>query len=79
MPYVEFKPRSDLAHIVKCVWNYDATADETADRPDRIVPDGNPELVIHYGDPFAEVAPDGSKKFQPRAFVMGQITRPLVL
>ncbi|MBL9097264.1 MAG: AraC family transcriptional regulator [Alphaproteobacteria bacterium] len=79
MPYVEFKPRPDLAHIVKCVWNYDAAADDTAERPERIVPDGNPELVIHYGDPFAEIAPDGGKRLQPRAFVMGQITRPLAL
>ena len=45
MPYVEFPPRPDLAHIVKCVWNYEAAADETWARPERIVPDGNPELV----------------------------------
>lgn len=79
MPYVEFPPRPDLAHIVKCVWNYEADASDTADRPERIVPDGNPELVIHYGDPFAEFAPGHSKAAQPRAFVMGQMTRPLAL
>lgn len=79
MPYVEFKPRPDLAHLVKCVWNYEAAAEETTERPERIVPDGNPELVIHYGDPFGEIAPSGERTTQPRAFVMGQITRPLAL
>lgn len=79
MPYVEFAPRPDLAHIVKCIWNYEAPATETIGRPERIVPDGNPELVIHYGHPFAEFATDGEARPQPRAFVMGQMTRPLAL
>ena len=79
MPYVEFQPRPDLAHIVKCVWSYEAAPGEAIGRPDRIVPDGNPELVIHYGDPFAEYSPVGAKAAQPRAFIMGQMTRPLAL
>lgn len=79
MPYVEFPPRADLAHIIKCVWNYEAAADETSARPERIVPDGNPELVVHYGEPFAEITPEHGKRRQPRVFLMGQITTPLTL
>lgn len=79
MPYVEFLPRPELAHLVKCVWNYAAGTAETEGRPERIVPDGNPELVIHYGHPFSEFAPDQTKRTQPRAFMMGQMTRPLAL
>lgn len=79
MPYVEFLPRPDLAHIVKCVWNYESAANETEGRPERIVPDGNPELVVHYGHPFSEFTPDHGKRAQPRAFLMGQMTRPLAL
>lgn len=79
MPYVEFPPRPELAHIVKCVWNYEAAPGEAIGRPDRIVPDGNPELVVHHGDPFAEYSPAGAKAAQPRAFIMGQMTRPLAL
>ena len=41
MPYVEFLPRPELAHLVRCVWNYAADATETEGRPERIVPDGN--------------------------------------
>lgn len=79
MPYVEFLPRPDLAHIVKCVWNYESAAGELDGRPERIVPDGNPELVVHYGHPFSEITAERGKKAQPRAFLMGQMTRPLAL
>jgi AraC-like DNA-binding protein len=79
MPYVEFPPRPDLAHLVKCVWNYEASAEETAGRPERIVPDGNPEFVVHYGAPFSEITPERGKEPQPHAFLMGQMTRPLTL
>ncbi len=79
MPYVEFPPAPEVAHLVKCVWNYAAGASETEGRPERIVPDGNPELVVHYGHPFSEYTPDERKQQQPRAFMMGQMTRPLAL
>jgi hypothetical protein len=79
VPYVEFLPRSDVAHIVKCVWNYESAAGETDGRPERIVPDGNPELVVHYGHPFSEITAERGKQAQPRVFLMGQMTRPLAL
>jgi AraC-like DNA-binding protein len=79
VPYVEFLPRPDLAHIVKCVWNYESAADERGGRPERIVPDGNPELVVHYGHPFSEITAERGKQAQPRVFLMGQMTRPLAL
>lgn len=78
MPYVEFFPRPELAHLVKCVWNYAADTTEIEGRPERIVPDGNPELVVHYGHPFSEYTAEG-KQPQPRGFMMGQMTRPLAL
>jgi AraC-like DNA-binding protein len=61
------------------VWNYEASAQETEGRPERIVPDGNPEFVVHYGVPFSEITPERGKELQPRAFLMGQMTRPLAL
>lgn len=79
MPYIEFPPRPDLAHIVKCVWNYESAAAERDGRPERIVPDGNPELIVHYGHPFSEITAEHGKQTQPRAFLMGQMTRPLAL
>jgi len=79
MPYVEFPPAPRLAHLVKCVWIFEADANQTIGRPERIVPDGNPELVIHFGHPFGALQPEGGYKPQPRAFLMGQMTGPVTL
>ncbi|GHM98958.1 hypothetical protein WSM22_04480 [Cytophagales bacterium WSM2-2] len=37
------------------------------------------ELIIHYGDPYLQFLEDGSQIIQPRSFVFGQITSPLVI
>jgi AraC-like DNA-binding protein len=77
VPYVEFPPRPALAGLVKCVWNYEANAHETASRFERIVPDGNPEFIVHHGTPFTVVTPERVRTILPRAFMMGQMTRPI--
>lgn len=46
---------------------------------DAAFPDGSPELIINLGDPFEYLAPDGSRILQPRAFLVGQITRPFAV
>jgi AraC-like DNA-binding protein len=78
MPYSEFAPDPSLAHVVKCVFAYHVEAGETG-RPECIVPDGHPELVIHFGFPFTEIDAATGKKRQPRAFIMGQMSKPLDL
>jgi AraC-like DNA-binding protein len=40
------------------------------------LPDGCPELLFNFGDPFEHHGPDGTVRTQPRAFLVGQITRP---
>jgi AraC-like DNA-binding protein len=79
MPYLEFRPAPQLAHIVKCFWTFDAEANVIAGRPERVVPDGNPELVIHYAHPFGGSLPGRGFAPQPRAFMLGQMTKPLLL
>ena len=79
MSYVEFRPAPALAHLVKCVWVFEAEPSQTFGRPERIVPDGNPELVVHFGHPFGALTPSGIFTPQPRAFLMGQMTKPVTL
>jgi AraC-like DNA-binding protein len=43
------------------------------------LPDGSPELIFNFGAPFEHVMPDGRVHLQPRAFLVGQITRPMVV
>lgn len=75
--YVERAPRPELAGEIACLWRYDR-----ADGPDevqRIVPDGCPELVVHLGQPHAELGPDQTWIAQPTPLFAGQLTRPLHL
>jgi len=77
MSYAEFAPLPALAPFVRCVWMFEAPG--PGGPPTRIVPDGRPELVIHCGDRFAEVARDGTTHAQPRILFAGQVTKPLVV
>ncbi len=83
MFYTELPPDPSLAHHIRCIWVFDAgdaTGDAGAtDETQRIVPDGHPELVLHYGDRFAEVGDDNVATTQSRLVFAGQISRPLVL
>lgn len=74
MEYAEFAAVTALAPFVRCVWTFHATA--PAGAPVLVVPDGRPELVVHCGDRFAEIARAGTVKTQPRALFSGQVTRP---
>jgi AraC-like DNA-binding protein len=78
MRYAEFPPSPRLAAYVRCIWTFEADAQEAGDAPQRIVPDGRPELVLHFGAPFVE-AHSSSEEVQSRAVFAGQITRPLWL
>jgi AraC-like DNA-binding protein len=83
MFYTELPPHPSLANHVRCIWVFDAgnaTSDAgSADETQRIVPDGHPELVLHYGDRFAELGDDNVATTQSRLVFAGQISRPLVL
>jgi AraC-like DNA-binding protein len=79
MSYVEFRPAPVLAHLIKCVWVFEAEPSQTYGRPERIVPDGNPELIVHFGQPFGALTPSGIFTPQPRVFLMGQMTKPVTL
>jgi AraC-like DNA-binding protein len=77
MGYAEYAPAPALASFVRCIWTFDAA--DGAGEPSRIVPDGRPELIVHLGDPFSEIARDGVALEQPRMLFAGQVTRPLVV
>lgn len=77
MRYQEYPADNSLAHYVKCFWVLEALP--TLIGPmDAIVPDGCPEIIVHYGDRFAEDVA-GRSIVQSDIIVAGQLTRPLVL
>jgi len=71
--YTEHNPTSALGDIVRCLWTFDDPVGDL--EPQRIAPDGCPELIVHLGSPYAE---DGCAP-QPLMLFAGQLTRPLTL
>jgi AraC-like DNA-binding protein len=79
MRYEEFPAPPALAPFVRCAWLFEASAADAMAAPQRIVPDGRCELVVHQGDPFEESGIDGKRRIQPRVLFAGQLSRPLWL
>jgi len=77
MRYVELPPPEELAPWVRCAWLFEA--EHRAEAPERIVPDGRAELIVHVGAPFAEIDAAGRAHVQPAALFAGQLGHPLHL
>lgn len=77
MHYREWAPIPALADSVDRVWTLDGHA-QADDEPQPVLPDGRPELVIHFGDPFAMVA-GGQRTLQPSIVFAGQLASQLLL
>ena len=74
MRYAEHPAPEALASVLHCLWTFED--DGPAGGPQRIVPDGRCELVVHFGAPYREV---GETRAQGRVVFAGQLTRPLWL
>ena len=79
MKYRERRPAAALGPYVECFWSISRPRGASAPRaPERVVPDGCPELIVHLGDPFARRI-GGRWVVQPRAFLAGTLSRPWLL
>ncbi len=77
MRYREIRPRAPLDRFLECFWFADADPPSPGAAPERIVPDGCPELIVHLADPFEHLDETGAGARQPRSFLVGTLTRPL--
>lgn len=75
MNYQTFKPQPNLQAIVKCHWTLEVPP-EMATEKQRIIPDGCIEMAFILGDDVKRFISDDESVMQPRAMVMGQITKP---
>jgi AraC-like DNA-binding protein len=79
MRYQEVPPAPQLAAIVQCVWLLEGDASGGGGDPEPVLPDGRPELVLHFGDPFERITAPGQAVAQPSLIIAGQVTSPLLL
>lgn len=78
LSYVERRPPEALAPFLECLWLVQDARVRWPRPPERVVPDGCPEIIVHLGDRFARRI--GERwAMQPRAFLVGTLTRPWLL
>jgi AraC-like DNA-binding protein len=87
MRYHEVKPKPPLAKYVECFWTLESdritprsqTEPAEAVQPERILPDGCVELILNFGARFQEQRDNGQQEQQPVHFLVGQMTRPMLI
>ena len=75
MHYDTFEQNPNLNAVVKCHWILEVPADLEAPKQ-RIVPDGCIEMCFILGDDVRRYTSEEEFIIQPRAMVIGQITKP---
>ena len=78
MHYREIKPTPPLRSFVECFWTLEGDGSADASPPERILPDGCVELILNFGDRFLQHV-DGERRRQPRNFIVGQMTGPILI
>ena len=74
--YREIRPSPALARWIASFWILEHDGKDPA--PQRVVPDGNAELILNWRQPF-EALESGRWREQPRFFLAGQLDGPLLL
>ena len=74
--YEQFSPAGELHRWVECYWRLTGEAG-LAPRPQRILPDGYVEIILHLGDPFLRVDEGAPVVRQARMLFAGQMIRPV--
>ncbi|HEY9442989.1 MAG TPA: DUF6597 domain-containing transcriptional factor, partial [Gemmatimonadales bacterium] len=79
MDYLELSPPPPLDRLVHRFWFLRTGAGAESSGMQTIVPDGRCEIVLHLGEPFAELDGAGRASPQRRALAAGQLTAPFRL
>ncbi|HKR15122.1 MAG TPA: AraC family transcriptional regulator [Pyrinomonadaceae bacterium] len=78
MRYCEITPKPPLNSFVECFWTLEGDGPTPGDAPERILPDGCVELILNFGARFSQHT-NGDRVIQPRHFLVGQMTGPILI
>jgi AraC-like DNA-binding protein len=76
MNYNRYSPAKGLEKLIECYWFVEG--DESASRKEKIIPDGYPELIFHYHDPY-RINISGDWQLQSSTLLAGQIRKHFYL
>lgn len=77
MIYAQKEPIEELSEVVKCFWWIDGEGSDSI-RVEKIIPDGYPEMIFHYRNPY-QANINGSWKLQSPCLLAGQIRNHFLL
>jgi AraC-like DNA-binding protein len=72
MQFTRLEPPEELKSIVECYWIVDG--DDPTRVQQKIIPDGFPEIIFHFGDPY-RIKLNDHWELQSRSLIAGQITK----
>lgn len=75
MNYSTIIPDLKVQSIVECYWV--VSGDDTEEQ--KIIPDGFPEIIFHFGDPYEIFDDTGRAATQERILISGQLSKPIML
>lgn len=78
MRYREIPPQRPLDKFVECFWTLEGDGPSQGETPERILPDGCVELILNFGERFLQHT-NGRRASQPRHFLVGQMTGPILI
>ena len=76
MLYDRIEPDYSLSNIIDCYWVIESN-DRTTHQQ-QIIPDGFPEIIFHYGDPY-KINLSGKWEIQTKKLLSGQIRNHFIL
>jgi AraC-like DNA-binding protein len=79
MEYRQWDPIPELTPLVDCLWSLTGHTADLSAPLQPVLPDGRPELILHFGDPFERARADGTFEQQGRRLFAGQLTEQLIL
>ena len=76
MTFQRFEPKKELQHLVECFWV--VSDPDTASTEQKIIPDGYPEIIFHFGDPY-KIRLEDKWVVQTNSLLAGQISKHFFL
>jgi AraC-like DNA-binding protein len=77
MIYEQANPKDSLTNLIKSFWFIDSQEDARIHQ-EKIIPDGYPELIFHYGAPY-RIHINGRWELQEKMLLAGQIKNYFLL
>ena len=76
MQFTRISPKKELSHLIECYWTVEN--DDPTPLLQKIIPDGFPEMIFHYGDQYTINLGD-KWEVQSKNLLAGQITNHFFL